>query len=878
MEQIFLHLLDMSMAAGWIVLAVLLLRLLLYKAPRWCICLLWVVAALRLVFPFTIESAVSLVPPSVSVSDAIVVLDQTAAELPLMPDEPSNTLSQSEEPSAPVVSAPLRQETPVISIATIAAMVWLAGVAAMLLYLIGSYIRLKLRLRTATRLDGVIYQSERVASPFIFGIICPRIYLPYAMPIEQQAYVLAHERAHLRRGDHIIKLFASLLLAVYWFHPLLWIGYMVLCRDLELACDEYVVREYTKEQRRAYAAALLSNSAPRRLPACPLAFGELGVKQRIKSVMHYKKPAFWLIVVAVVAAVATAVCLLTSPRSKEPSSSIFTAVVLAVNNDRILVDPDGDSWEASSCNRISIALPEDAPSLVAGDTVEIKHSGYILETYPAMLESLESIRKTKDAPKTNYPLNFQWSLEPVLQRRTGVQFSGCPIYYYGIDNITVPVDGKAVDLVTAIVNGQMDADNLFIGATDKELYDDGGSVLYRFPHYSVLKLHAITNVDIAESGKGEHIDEALFIGPSDMNINAVLALRDAQGETTTSSATTTTTTTASASWVANMTVTELVSDTLVCAKPSDGSREAQSANSFHISLEKLVGDKPHLDDVIEVVYDGRILEGYPAKLSRIQAVRVVDAQSIWNVQYPLSITRAEPIVLTEKAMGKRDYKVYYFGVSRVEVTVGDETMDLVAAVKNGRLTLEQLVEDAKSLPAKQQVMYKDGGSVLYKFGEYRILKMNKLNGDRSLFIGTSDLNPTDAAAYRDARRDLLKVSYDSSEKRLVSDDALTAVTPYRIYYDGIKSVQVQVDGQYVDLLEALKTKRVELSQLLSELSDLARLDGNQVVFGDGTDESGKPISSQQRIFPYYTVRSFYSEAEKRVEFIAQKSAMTTVMK
>lgn len=199
----------------------------------------------------------------------------------------------------------------------IATVIWLIGMLAMIAYMLVGYIRLRLRLRTAVKWEDNVYQSESVSSPFIFGTVCPRIYLPFAMDETEMTHVLAHERAHLRRLDHLTKPFAYLILAVYWFNPLLWLSYVLLCRDIELACDEKVVREMDADAKKAYSMALLKCSMNKhsRL-ACPLAFGEVGVKERVQNVMHYKKPAFWIIMIAVIAVIVTAVCFLTNPKGK----------------------------------------------------------------------------------------------------------------------------------------------------------------------------------------------------------------------------------------------------------------------------------------------------------------------------------------------------------------------------------------------------------------------------------------------------------------------------------------------------------------------------------------------------------------------------------
>ena len=186
----------------------------------------------------------------------------------------------------------------------------------LILYAAISALRLRLRVRTAVRLEGNVFQSEFVPSPFILGVLRPRIYLPFGLEPGAQDMVLAHERAHLKRGDQLWKPLGFLLLTAYWFNPVCWLAYVLFCRDIEAACDEKVVRELGESCKTAYSRALLQCSVPRRMiTACPLAFGETGVKGRIKSVLNYKKPAFWVVLAAVFVSIAVAVCFLTDPKT-----------------------------------------------------------------------------------------------------------------------------------------------------------------------------------------------------------------------------------------------------------------------------------------------------------------------------------------------------------------------------------------------------------------------------------------------------------------------------------------------------------------------------------------------------------------------------------
>ena len=316
MTDIFLGFLNRSLAAGILILAVVLVRLVFKKAPRWLLCALWALAAVRLVCPVSIESVLSLIPSAEPVQPEIIVSAQPAitSGIPAVDAIVNPPLAAAFTPSPAQSANPLQIWT------FLAACVWLAGIAALLLYAAVSALRLRLRVRTAVRLEGKVYQSEFVSSPFILGVIRPRIYLPFGLEAGAQAMVLAHERAHLRRGDQLWKPLGYLILAAYWFNPLCWLAYILFCRDIEAACDEKVVRELGEGCKAAYSRALLACSATKKLiTACPLAFGETGVKSRIKSVLNYKKPTFWLVLAAVLASVAVAVCFLTDPKREDPA-------------------------------------------------------------------------------------------------------------------------------------------------------------------------------------------------------------------------------------------------------------------------------------------------------------------------------------------------------------------------------------------------------------------------------------------------------------------------------------------------------------------------------------------------------------------------------
>lgn len=312
MDDVFLKLVNLSISASWLILAVLVLRVVLKKAPKWVMPLLWGVVALRLVCLFSIESALSLIPSAETIPTEIV----TETREPVLYEQATlDIVTNPTLPSAAEVPVGVSRQQAQVDF-NIYSVLWLAGMAALLVHALVSAEKLKRKLATAILLRDNIYESEFVDSPFVFGVVKPNIYLPMHMDEGTAAYVIAHEHAHLARRDHWWKVLGYLVLALHWFNPLVWVAYILFCRDIELACDEKVVKGLDGAARADYSQALLSCAAPKRaVAACPLAFGEGNIKTRVKSALHYKKPAFWVAAAAVLAVVIVAVCFLTNPKS-----------------------------------------------------------------------------------------------------------------------------------------------------------------------------------------------------------------------------------------------------------------------------------------------------------------------------------------------------------------------------------------------------------------------------------------------------------------------------------------------------------------------------------------------------------------------------------
>ena len=331
MSDLFLNILNMSIAASWLILAVVLLRFVLKKAPKWIAVLLWGIVALRLAVPFSFESALSLIPSAETFNAHNIQYETPAISsgIPAVNNAVNPVLGETFAPNPAGSVNPLYVWTFIVSV------IWFIGIAAMLLYAVISYVRVRRSVAERIPYEGNIFLCDHVKSPFILGLVRPKIYLPSSMDEAAMGPVIAHEKAHLARRDHWWKPLGFLILTVHWFNPLCWIAYVLLCRDIELACDEKVIRQMDLDGKKQYSAALLECSTGRRLvTVCPLAFGEVGVKERVKNVLNYKKPAFWLIVVAVVACGVVAVIFATNPVKKQPPMNNLQLISADVMNLR----------------------------------------------------------------------------------------------------------------------------------------------------------------------------------------------------------------------------------------------------------------------------------------------------------------------------------------------------------------------------------------------------------------------------------------------------------------------------------------------------------------------------------------------------------------
>ncbi len=324
MDKIFLTLLNMSINATYIAIAVILLRLILKKSPRWIHCLLWAFVGIRLVFPNVFESRLSVIP-----STEPIPIDTVEFTAPPINNE-GIYFNQQDIPTTPIdITAAVDNagSSQILTVTHIASIIWIVGIILLLAYTVISYLRLNNRVKINMEISRNVYICDEISSPFILGVFKPQIFIPSSMGEDERESVLLHERAHIRRFDHLWKPIAYLLLSVYWYNPILWLAYVLLCRDIELACDESVIKNLSAEDKKKYSTVLLNASCERRLiAACPLAFGEVGVKSRIKSILNYKKPGFWIILLSLIVCIAVSVFLLTDPKKEESEENGFEGI------------------------------------------------------------------------------------------------------------------------------------------------------------------------------------------------------------------------------------------------------------------------------------------------------------------------------------------------------------------------------------------------------------------------------------------------------------------------------------------------------------------------------------------------------------------------
>lgn len=395
MGTVFLRVINMSITASWLMAAVIVLRLLLKKAPKWFICMFWVFVAVRLVCPFSVESTWSLVPSAEPVSERRTPVRDTPQNAPLV----SADMQEAEDGNAYAAGNAVNDVTSNVTGAgstqnnrltgikdavdrtDIFGAVWICGAVGLLFYGIMSYAKLHKRTAVSAKVEGRIWQCDEIQTPFILGILRPRIYLPSDLDEAQAEYVIAHERTHLKRRDHWWKPLGFFILAIHWFNPLCWVSYILLCRDIELACDEHVIRSGDEQYKKSYAEALLACSiGSKTITVCPLAFGETSVKERVRNIMSYKKPAFWVVLTAAAACIVVAVCFLTNPQKKGDLQISWQEGTDQQNRLEVQVQQEGNEHNAGNAAGVNANGTDRSKDAIGTDADNANNRSDSMET------------------------------------------------------------------------------------------------------------------------------------------------------------------------------------------------------------------------------------------------------------------------------------------------------------------------------------------------------------------------------------------------------------------------------------------------------------------------------------------------------------------
>ena len=654
MNEFFLKIINMSISASWLIFAVLILRLVLKKAPKWVNVLLWGIVAIRLICPFSFESALSLIPSAETFPKKIISGPSFDVQSGITPvDNRINDYLGDRYFEG--VTVPANNGNTIMTILTI---VWTIGILLLVAYTVISYWRLHREIDTAVRYKDNIFQSENVSSPFVLGLIKPRIYLPFKLDGQDMEHVVAHEQAHIRRKDHWWKPLGFLLLTIHWFNPLMWLAYVLLCRDIELACDEKVIKGLSNEQRADYTQALVDCSVNRRMiAACPLTFGEVGVKERVKSVMNYKKPAFWVIIIAVIICVGVAACFLTNPKqdrytlrivvpagsqeefvyTDEEVSTIRNSIKIwsgdGLGDTEVLLSPvnkttetgytatylthgmpvefdaEKDTWFKIGVN-MQNSTNEDIIVYVEVENVEVR----IVDEINSVIEWFDYL-ETPDEMKwdgsleislTEFPdVTFRWTYGEMLAvkgSKSTSLYTGMPIWNAYFCDLTG--DGLP-ELCSSISWGSGMIDNRVI------IYDYANGVSYELSDrgyfdFTLRQDHQDGRLYVDKTKY--HTDELVETGRLVFK-NHCIQIEGFSNE---------------AHQVFQAEILEIHNGNYL-VKPVEGSWELSSADRIEVSIRNVhPSPEPEIGDVIEIEYAGEILETYPAQIADVYGIKVIE--------------------------------------------------------------------------------------------------------------------------------------------------------------------------------------------------------------------------------------------------------------
>lgn len=661
MSDLFLKIVNMSISASWLVVAVLILRLVLKKAPKWVNVLLWGIVAVRLICPLSFESALSLIPSAETFPEKIISGPSFDVQTGITPiDNRINDYLGDRYFEG--VTVPTNNGNNVMTILTI---VWIIGILLLATYTVISYWRLNRKVDTAVHYKDNIFQSENVSSPFVLGIINPRIYLPFNMNGQDLEHVVAHEQAHICRKDHWWKPLGFFLLTIHWFNPLIWWAYVLLCRDIELACDEKVIKGLSNEQRADYTQALVACSVNRRMiAACPLAFGEVGVKERVKSVMNYKKPAFWVIIIAVIVCVGVAVCFLTNPKqdhytlrivvpagsqeefvyTDEEVSTVRNSIKIwsgdGLGDTEVLLfpvnktaetgytatylthgmpvefDAEKDTWFKIGVN-MQNSTNEDIIVYVEVENVEVR----IVDEINSVIEWFDYL-ETPDEMKwdgsleislTEFPdVTFRWTSGEMLAvkgSKSTSLYTGMPIwnaYFCDLTGDGLPELCSTISWGSGMIDNRVTIYDYANGAS-YELSDRGS---FDF----ILRFHEADGYLYVDKRK-YNTDELVETGRLVFK-NHCIQIEGFSNE---------------AHQVFQAEILE-IHDGNYLVKPVEGSWELNSADRIEVPIRNAhPSPEPEIGDVIEIEYSGEILETYPARIADVYGIKIIKEAETWDL-------------------------------------------------------------------------------------------------------------------------------------------------------------------------------------------------------------------------------------------------------
>lgn len=661
MSDLFLKIVNMSISASWLVVAVLILRLVLKKAPKWVNVLLWGIVAVRLICPFSFESALSLIPSAETFPEKIISGPSFDVQTGITPiDNRINDYLGDRYFEG--VTVPTNNGNNVMTILTI---VWIIGILLLATYTIISYQRLNRKVDTAVHYKDNIFQSENVSSPFVLGIIKPRIYLPFNMNGQDLEHVVAHEQAHIRRKDHWWKPLGFFLLTIHWFNPLIWWAYVLLCRDIELACDEKVIKGLSNEQRADYTQALVACSVNRRMiAACPLAFGEVGVKERVKSVMNYKKPAFWVIIIAVNVCVGVAICFLTNPKqdrytlrivvpagsqeefvyTDEEVSTVRNSIKIwsgdGLGDTEVLLfpvnktaetgytatylthgmpvefDAEKDTWFKIGVN-MQNPTNEDIIVYVEVENVEVR----IVDEINSVIEWFDYL-ETPDEMKwdgsleislTEFPdVTFRWTYGEMLAvtgSKSTSLYTGMPIwnaYFCDLTGDGLPELCSTISWGSGMIDNRVTIYDYANGAS-YELSDRG------YFDFTLRQDHQDGRLYVDKTKY--HTDELVETGRLVFK-NHCIQIEGFSNE---------------AHQVFQAEILEIHGGHYL-VKPVEGSWELNSADRIEVPIRNAhPSPEPEIGDVIEIEYSGEILETYPARIADVYGIKVIKGTETWDL-------------------------------------------------------------------------------------------------------------------------------------------------------------------------------------------------------------------------------------------------------